>query len=100
MIPVWLSLVRAHLALPTKLYLGWFGPRGVASILFALVVAEELDTPAADRILSVVVWTVVLSVLLHGVTASSLSERYADWFERRRHEPMPENEVVDEMPTR
>lgn len=99
-VPVWLSLTKAHLALPTKLYLGWFGPRGIASILFGLVVVEELDTPAADRILTVMVWTVVLSVVLHGVTASSLSERYADWFDRHRHTPMPESEMVDEMPTR
>jgi NhaP-type Na+/H+ or K+/H+ antiporter len=100
MVPVWLALSRAHLASPTKAYLGWFGPRGVASILFGLVVAEDLDTPAADRILSVVVWTVVLSVVLHGATASWLSDRYADWFERHRHIPMNESEPVDEMPTR
>lgn len=100
MLPVWLSLTRAHLAWPTKLYLGWFGPRGVASILFGLVVARELETPAADRILTVVVWTVLLSVVLHGLTASPLSERYADWFDSHRHAPIPESEAVDEMPTR
>ena len=99
-VPVWLSLVRTGLARPTKAYLGWFGPRGVASILFGLVVVEELDTPAADRILTVVVWTVVLSVFLHGLTARSLSDRYAGWFEQHREEPMPESETVDEMRTR
>lgn len=97
MVPVFVALVGAPLALPTKAYLGWFGPRGLASILFALVVVESAETPETDLILAVVVWTVVLSVVLHGMSASPLSDRYADWFESHRHPDMAESEPVDEM---
>ena len=97
MVPVFIALVGAPLAMPTKAYLGWFGPRGLASILFALVVVESAETPETDLILAVVVWTVVFSVVLHGVSASPLSDRYADWFESHRHPKMAESEPVDEM---
>ena len=97
MVPVLIALIGAPLALPTKAYLGWFGPRGLASILFALVVVESAETPETALLLAIVVWTVVLSVVLHGVSASPLSDRYADWFESHRHAPLGESEVVDEM---
>lgn len=100
MIPVALALISAKLKWHTVFYVGWFGPRGVASILFGLVVVEELGMDQADEILVVVTWTVVLSVLLHGVTAAPLSERYADWFAVHGRRHMPEAEAVDEMPTR
>ena len=100
MLPVAISVMGARLRPPTISYLGWFGPRGVASILFGLIVVEELGVDIAEEILVVVTWTVVLSVMLHGVSAAALSDRYADWFQRHRQEHMPESETVDEMPTR
>ena len=55
---------------------GWFGPRGLASILFVLPIAEESEIAHYEQILTVVVTTVVLSIVLHGVTAGSAAVRY------------------------
>ena len=67
------SRMRAY----TVLFLGWFGPRGLASILFGLLVVEESGVAGADTIFLVMGWTVLLSVLAHGVTAAPLARRYA-----------------------
>lgn len=76
MLPVRVSLIAAGPRAPTIGFLGWFGPRGLASILFALLVAEKSEIARYDDILSVVVATVVLSILLHGLTAGPAARRY------------------------
>jgi NhaP-type Na+/H+ or K+/H+ antiporter len=76
MIPIAISLVGAGLRLPTPLFLGWFGPRGLASILFVLLILEESDVPHRDEILSITIVTVALSVLLHGASAAPLAKLY------------------------
>jgi NhaP-type Na+/H+ or K+/H+ antiporter len=76
MVPVAVSLTGAHLRPATVGFLGWFGPRGLASILFGLFVLEEAALTNGDQIYLVVTWTVLLSVLLHGLTAAPLSNRY------------------------
>ncbi len=58
------------------LFVGWFGPRGIASVLYLLLVANLLGVEGYERVLSVVVLTVLLSVYLHGVSAVPLSRRY------------------------
>ncbi|MDX2480832.1 MAG: cation:proton antiporter, partial [Desulfuromusa sp.] len=68
MIPIAISLIGTRLRLPTQLFLGWFGPRGLASILFVLLILEETELPHRAELLSITVVTVALSVLLHGVT--------------------------------
>jgi NhaP-type Na+/H+ or K+/H+ antiporter len=98
LIPVALSLVGSGLKASTVLFLGWFGPRGIASILFALVVLQR-SLPAQHEILEIVVTTVALSVLLHGLTAYPASVLYA----RRLAAGgagMQEHEPVSEMPLR
>lgn len=100
MAPVALSAAGAGLRSPTVAYLGWFGPRGLASILFGLFILEEAELPIADEIFLVVTWTVLASVLLHGVTAGWLSEHYGTWFQRRGAPAMPEAVPVDGMPTK
>src|SRR5204862_35369 len=65
---------------PTVAFLGWFGPRGLASIVFAVIVVQEADLPHATTILLTTYATVGLSVLLHGATAAPLARRYAAWF--------------------
>jgi NhaP-type Na+/H+ or K+/H+ antiporter len=100
MIPVALSLLGAHLKLPTIAYLGWFGPRGLASILFGLFILEEAALPVADGVFDVVIWTVLASVALHGVTSLWLSERYGSWFSAHGRKHMREAMTVEEMPTR
>jgi NhaP-type Na+/H+ or K+/H+ antiporter len=100
MVPVALSLIGLRLRMPTIAFLGWFGPRGLASIVFGLFVLEEADLPAIDDLLLVVTWTVMASVLLHGATAFHLSERYGDWFSAHGDPEMAEAVDVEMMATR
>jgi NhaP-type Na+/H+ or K+/H+ antiporter len=62
-------------------FLGWFGPRGAASIVFALLVVEEGGLPGDEILLATVFLTVALSVFAHGLTAAPLAARYADWLD-------------------
>jgi NhaP-type Na+/H+ or K+/H+ antiporter len=75
MVPVLLSLIGARLGRRTVLFVGWFGPRGLASVIFALLAVEQLG-PGADPAVTVIVATVLLSVLAHGLTAGPLAGRY------------------------
>lgn len=101
MIPVALSLVGVGLELPTIAYLGWFGPRGLASILFGLVVLEEAAIGASSTILTVVAVTVAASTLAHGLTSVPLAARYAAWFAAMPDVPaMPEGVPVEMMRVR
>jgi sodium/hydrogen antiporter len=78
MLPVALSLLGTHLRGVTVLFAGWFGPRGLASVVLGLVVVEEAPLlPGRTEIEAVVTLTVLLSVLLHGLTAAPLSAAYA-----------------------
>lgn len=77
-VPVLLSLTGSGLNLGQRLTIGWFGPRGLASILFGLLVVDRYELPQGERVLTVVTMTVLLSVLLHGVTAGPLARRFPD----------------------
>jgi sodium/hydrogen antiporter len=83
MIPVAISLLGSGERPPTVAFFAWFGPRGAASIVFALLVLEEGGLPNDDLILTTAFVTVGLSVLAHGATAAPLATRYADWLEPR-----------------
>ncbi len=97
-VPAAVSLVGAGLKLPTVAYLGWFGPRGLASIVFGLVAVEELGTERGELILDVVVWTVAASIVAHGLSAPPMARLYGQWFEgQQAHSAMPEAQSVDEM---
>ena len=76
MIPIWLALIGAGLSHYEKFFLGWFGPRGLASILFALLVLERFQIPGSEEIVACVVMTVLLSIVLHGVTAAPFSNAF------------------------
>ena len=54
-----------------KLFMGWFGPRGLATIVFAVLVLDE-KLPGNDTIILTAGWTVLLSVVAHGMTANPL----------------------------
>jgi NhaP-type Na+/H+ or K+/H+ antiporter len=85
MVPVALSLLGSGLRPQTVAFVGWFGPRGLASIIFGLIAFASLETePAASTVLSVIATTVALSVLAHGLTASPWSLRYGSWAHRTR----------------
>jgi sodium/hydrogen antiporter len=78
MLPVALSLLRTHLRGISVLFMGWFGPRGLASIVLGLIVVAEAPLlTGREQIEQVVALTVLCSVLLHGVTAAPLSAAYA-----------------------
>ena len=71
MVPVALSMIGARIDGPTTLFLAWFGPRGLASVVFAILAIEELggNDDATNLAVSVVATTVAASILLHGLTA-------------------------------
>ena len=65
-------------------FLGWFGPRGLASIVFAVLIVEANGTlPHESLLLTTIYATVGFSVLLHGLSAAPLARRYAAWYSAR-----------------
>ena len=76
MIPVALALIGTGLDRTTVAFVGWFGPRGLASVVFVLIAFDSLDAADGDRVLSTVTFTVLLSVLAHGITSSPFAARY------------------------
>ncbi len=68
-IPVLMSLAKTGLLLREKLFIGWFGPRGLATIVFAIIVLD-ISLPHGETITTTVVYTILLSVVLHGITAN------------------------------
>lgn len=86
MLPVAIALRGTKFNASTVLFLGWFGPRGLATVVFALAVLEESEIAGAERIFGVAVWTVLLSVLLHGMTAGALARRYGALCDSRAQE--------------
>lgn len=71
--PILLSLIGSGLLTREKLFLGWFGPRGLASILFTLLMMDQFDIPNEEELLACVSLTVGLSILLHGITSTPLA---------------------------
>ncbi len=99
MLPVVVSMIGSRTLFETRLFLGWFGPRGLASILLALVVLEELSGPAADPVFLIACTTVLFSVFLHGVSANAWAGRLARRLAAETAE-MAELEPGEEMATR
>ena len=97
MLPVAASMLGTGARRPTVAFLGWFGPRGAASIVFALLVLEEGGLQHEQLILATAFATVVLSVLAHGVTAAPLAGRYADWHDAREAETPVESGQEQEL---
>jgi NhaP-type Na+/H+ or K+/H+ antiporter len=97
MVPVALSMLGTGARRPTVAFLGWFGPRGAASIVFALLVLEEQGLPHENTVVTTAFVTVGLSVLLHGVTAAPLARRYADWHDARVAETPVESGEEEEL---
>ncbi|MCU0579968.1 MAG: cation:proton antiporter, partial [Desulfobacterota bacterium] len=76
MAPVALSLKGAHLDRPSVAFIGWFGPRGIASILYLLIVYSRLGSQKLEIVFSVIVLTVTLSIFAHGFSAVPLVRAY------------------------
>lgn len=99
-IPVAVSLAKSRLKPQTVLFIGWFGPRGIASILFTLVVVG--DSPVGhEELFPIVTMTVLLSVFAHGMTATPGASSYSLWTAKMRDDKsVEENVSVGEMPVR
>ena len=80
MLPVALAMLGTGARRPTVAFLGWFGPRGLASIVFAVILLDDADLPHLDSLLLAITVTIAVSVYLHGVTAGPLTERYVRWW--------------------
>jgi len=77
MIPVAISLIGLKLSLFSNLFIGWFGPRGIASILYVMIVAQKVDVIAGhETLFGVISLTILLSIILHGLSASPLASLY------------------------
>jgi NhaP-type Na+/H+ or K+/H+ antiporter len=98
MAPVALSLSGTGLSTSSKAFLGWFGPRGLASVLFALLIVEQYDIAHEEEILACIIVTVALSVLLHGLTAAPVAKAYGTMVARQGE--CEEAKPVSEMPVR
>jgi sodium/hydrogen antiporter len=102
LLPVALAMVGTGMRRMTVGFLGWFGPRGLASIVFVLLLVEETDLPQRPLLLAAVTLTVALSVYAHGLTAWPGANRYADWYDAHAqdHPAMPESAPVPERRVR
>jgi sodium/hydrogen antiporter len=96
MLPVALALIGSHLDRWTVLFVGWFGPRGLASLVFALLALEELGPRADPAVLAIGV-TVLLSVLAHGLSAAPLAVRYGNAVSTPVTEP---RDAIPDLPVR
>lgn len=75
---IWIALIGSDASAPTRLFFGWFGPRGLATVLFALVVVAETPGTYPEEILQIAVNAVWISALLHGLSALPLAKLYAE----------------------
>ncbi|WP_051062515.1 cation:proton antiporter [Ilumatobacter nonamiensis] len=106
MVPVWVSLIGTSLKPPSRLFLGWFGPRGLASIVFGLLLLEDTESlvGVGEQVFGVIALTVAFSIVLHGATAAPGARLYGAWAARAmetgdesdRAEMMMEHELSDE----
>jgi NhaP-type Na+/H+ or K+/H+ antiporter len=94
MLPVALATLGTRARPPTVAFLGWFGPRGLASIVFAVILVEEAALPHQETLLLAVIATVALSVYAHGLSALPLTQRYVGWYEAHPREQRPAMESV------
>jgi NhaP-type Na+/H+ or K+/H+ antiporter len=100
MLPVAVAFAGTKARLPTVAFLGWFGPRGLASIVFGVIVIDETTLPHTSTIAVVVVFTILLSVFAHGVSALPLTGRYARWYRSHPEDHRPPMEAVHAEPQR
>lgn len=93
LIPVLISIWSRPLTLFTKLFIGWFGPRGIASIIFGVLVLGDSSFGVRSEVFNVVAFTVVLSIVAHGLTARPA----ANWYAREMESMADEHDTMDEF---
>ncbi len=100
MLPVAIAMIRTQLKPATVVFMGWFGPRGLASIVLGLVYLEqEAALPGEQLIMLGIIVTVLLSIFAHGISASPGIKLYARQIEGLPDDAPEYHEVV-ELPTR
>jgi sodium/hydrogen antiporter len=99
-LPVAIAMLRSRARAPTLGFLGWFGPRGLASIVFAVIVIEESNLPHENLIVLAIYLTVGVSVFAHGLSAAPLAGRYARWYEQHPRDKAPPMESAPTDVTR
>lgn len=100
MLPVSLALIGLKLKPATHLFVGWFGPRGIASILYGLLILEQVGLARREELFSITVLVVFGSVVVHGVSAWPAVNGYASRMKAAKDGRRPEHMVVPEMPLR
>ena len=100
MLPVAIAMLGSRARAPTLGFLGWFGPRGLASIVFAVIVIEESNLPHEHLIVLAIYLTVGLSVFAHGLSAAPLADRYARWYGQHPRDKAPPMESAPSEVTR
>ena len=101
MVPVAISALGSKFRGDTLLVMGWFGPRGLASVVFTLIAMESFHEAGrqVELLVGMAVWTILLSVFLHGLTAVPL----ANWYAKRLQNAvtdMPELKDVSDLKNR
>jgi NhaP-type Na+/H+ or K+/H+ antiporter len=91
MLPVAIAMFGTSANWRTVAFVGWFGPRGLASIVFAVIVVQEANLPGATTILLTTYFTIGLS----GLTAAPHAQAYAKWYASRPRHLQPRMESVD-----
>lgn len=94
MLPVAVAMFRTGASSQTVAFLGWFGPRGLASIVFAVIATQDAHLAGSNTILLATYLTVGLSVAAHGATAAPLARRYAEWYQQHPLHRRPAMESV------
>jgi NhaP-type Na+/H+ or K+/H+ antiporter len=94
MLPVAIAMFGSGARWETVGFLGWFGPRGLASIVFAVITVQEAHLAGSNTILLATYLTVGVSVAAHGITAAPLARRYARWYEQHPPQLRPQMESV------
>lgn len=88
MAPVAIALIGTKLRPATVAFMGWFGPRGLASVVFTLIALEDFEhSSTGETLVETATWTILLSVLLHGLSASPLARRYGGLISESGDEP-------------
>jgi NhaP-type Na+/H+ or K+/H+ antiporter len=96
MLPVHVALIGTGIKPVTSGFLGWFGPRGLASILFVLLILEETELQSENALFAIVMVTVALSILLHGMSAGPAARWYGQLSQQMGE--CEENKPVSEDP--
>jgi NhaP-type Na+/H+ or K+/H+ antiporter len=99
LVPVVISMIGTNLSLPSVLFMGWFGPRGLASIVLGLVAVQEVQTANVSLLRLGVIATVLFSIFAHGLSAAPVINLYANQIDKMSADA-PERKDVLRMPVR